>query len=89
MGGGKGGGWSQTQKTRPFGRVFRVFRVVGGGVGRGGPRYEKRARLGAFSVCFVLWEVGVVPDSKTRPFGRVFCVFCVLNRRGREGDAEC
>ena len=32
------------------GRVFRVFRVVGGGCG---PGNEKRARLGAFFVFFV------------------------------------
>jgi hypothetical protein len=79
-------GWSQTQKTRPNGRVFRVFRVVGGEVGGGGLRHKKRAQTGAFFGCFVLWEVREVPDTKTRPNRRVFRVFRVLKRRGGEGD---
>ena len=37
-------------------------------------------------VCFVLWEVGVVPETKNAPVGRVFCVFRVLERKGGDGD---
>ena len=66
-----------------------MFHVVGGGVGRGGPRHKKHAQTGVFSMCFMLWEVSVVPDTRMHPNGRVFCFFYVLNRRGREGDAEC
>jgi len=68
-------------KNAPVWAHFLCVSCCGRWVGRGGPRHRKRARLGAFSMCFVLWEVGVVPDTRTRLFGRVFRVFRVLNRR--------
>ena len=46
----KGGGWSQTRKTCPNGRIFRVFCVVGGGSGF---QHEKCAQTGAVFVFFL------------------------------------
>ena len=60
----------------------RVFRVVGGEVGGGGPRHEKRAQSGASFVCFMLWEVGVVPEMKNMP---VWARFSFVSSSGKEG----
>jgi len=44
-------------KNAPKQALFRVFCAVGGEVGGGSPRHERRAQTGMSFMCFVLWEV--------------------------------